>query len=68
MGIDDQQQGGIRPRSLDTADLGATIHQHAQATALAVVPLLDTHLAGVGRKPGDVLDPDRLIVVADQKA
>ncbi|MNE63424.1 hypothetical protein D3C80_1587740 [compost metagenome] len=68
MGIDDQQHRRLGAWPGDAADLGTPVDQHAQAPAMGVFPLLDAHLAAIRRQPGDILDPDRLIVVTHQEA
>ncbi|MNP54225.1 hypothetical protein D3C76_1487650 [compost metagenome] len=68
VGVDDQQQGGIGARPADARDLGAAIHEHAQAATMAVLPLFGGHFAGIGRQPGDVLDADVFVEITDQKA
>ena len=68
MGVDHQQQGGVGPGAANPGFLGAAIHQHAQAAALAVFPLLGSHLVAIRRQPGDVLHTDVFVVVAHQEA
>ncbi|KAF1030541.1 MAG: hypothetical protein GAK37_01254 [Pseudomonas sp.] len=65
--IHHQQQRGIGAGAADAGFLGAAVQQHAQAAAVAVLPLLGGHLVAVRRKPRHVLDPDVFVVVAHQK-
>ncbi len=68
MRVDHQQQRGVGTRAADTGFLCATVHQHAQATAIGIVPLLDAHLVAIRSKPGHVLDADLFVVIAYQEA
>ena len=67
MGVDHQQQRGVGPGTTNPGFLGAAIHQHAQAAALAVFPLLGGHFVAIRREPGDVLHADVFVVVAHQE-
>ena len=68
VGIEDQQQGGILTAAQDPGGLRAAIEEHAETAGVLVVPVFLGHLLAAGRQPGDVLDTQRLVVLADQEA
>src|SRR5690606_40590680 len=68
VGVDDDQQGHVGALAPDAGGLGATIQQHAHAAGVGVVPVLLAHFAAVRHQPGNVLDAQLLVVVADQEA
>ncbi|MNG04996.1 hypothetical protein D3C84_881660 [compost metagenome] len=67
VGVDHQQQRRIAALASNAGFLGAAVHEHAQAATMAVLPLLNGHLAAVGGQPGHVLDADILVVVTHQE-
>src|SRR5690554_5000223 len=64
--IEQQQQGGVVAASADPGGLGASVQQHAQTAGMRVIPLFVAHGIAGGGKPGDVVDVQLLVVLADQ--
>src|SRR5205823_5829331 len=63
----DQEHRRVGSPTFDACLLCAAVEKHAEATRVAILPLLGGHLIPRGSEPGDVLDIKLLVVVADHK-
>src|SRR4051812_11933387 len=67
MSISDDQQGGVIAYAADAGFLRTAVQQHAEASAMWVLPILRRHFLAAWCQPGNVFDADLLVVRAREE-